>query len=228
MIQKDTGSISALRLIRLAKEADISRLALSQAIAQIYGVAEFIDRRVAISIRTGIILQWETFYKDYFGLVVNLSFVKIPIHRIGFERIIIMLEQLSTDDIITVHPRIIPTKKLEYTASDNIYIRPRTDYAIRVRNSIFPDRNLHGLSANNVHELKVRSMTLGERLIFGLKLFHETGRHLDTSTFTLCSGSRYTDDTTVPRVYFHNGHVVIGYQKVRVKDKKAGAREVIL
>ncbi|MBU1159674.1 hypothetical protein KKD04_00640, partial [Patescibacteria group bacterium] len=66
-------------------------------------------------------------------------------------------------------------------------------YAIRVRNVVEADEEFKNLSANQLKEQNIPGITLEERLIYEIKFFKETGKHLDIQNITLCAGSRYVD-----------------------------------
>ena len=66
----------------------------------------------------------------------------------------------------------------------------KESYLIWVRDREEADRKLRNLSANDIKERKLTTQTLLERMIHERKFFKETGRNLDTLTWTLCSGSR--------------------------------------
>jgi len=72
----------------------------------------------------------------------------------------------------------------------------------------------------------VKTETLKERLIHGLKYFIESGRHLDTLNTTLCAGSRYTDDC-VPIVGARNGQFDVYWFYQGENNINVGARQVV-
>jgi hypothetical protein len=83
-----------------------------------------------------------------------------------------------------------------------------TAYAMFLRDHVEADEENKGLSANHLARLKMRSITLLERLVLELWYNWRTGRHLDTENVTLCAGSRRSDGR-VPTVAFHIGMLVI-------------------
>lgn len=56
--------------------------------------------------------------------------------------------------------------------------------------NIEADEELKSLSADDLKEKGIESITLRERLLMELQYFNETGKHLDIDNWTLCAGSR--------------------------------------
>ncbi len=63
-------------------------------------------------------------------------------------------------------------------------------YAIWVRDRVEADEELKNFSASDLKRQSIAGITLEERLVYELKYFKETGKHLDIKNITLCSGSR--------------------------------------
>ena len=70
-------------------------------------------------------------------------------------------------------------------------------YAIWVRERVEADEELANLSADDLvakkAKMKFADITPLERMLYELKFFMETGKHLDIQNVTLCSGSRDSD-----------------------------------
>ena len=69
-------------------------------------------------------------------------------------------------------------------------------------------------------------ITLLERLLFELKYFRESGKHLDIKNITLCSASRNTDGG-VPGVDFYGSEVRVGKCNPGYAHADLRAREVV-
>ncbi|MBI2033910.1 MAG: hypothetical protein HYT13_02315 [Candidatus Liptonbacteria bacterium] len=82
------------------------------------------------------------------------------------------------------------------------------DYCIWVRDRVEADEELKNKSANDLKRENIPGITLEERLLYELKFFDETGKHLDVQKITLCAGSR-TPYGSVPSVYWHDGEVSV-------------------
>lgn len=85
-------------------------------------------------------------------------------------------------------------------------------YIIGFRRMIEADEENKNLSANELTKRNHKGITLLERLLLELGYFLATGKHLDESNVTLCTGSRYSDDY-VPRVSWHSDYrtVYVGW-----------------
>ena len=84
------------------------------------------------------------------------------------------------------------------------------DYVVRFHKIIEADPELKNKSANDLTQMKVKGISLLERLLLELGYFLTTGNHLDVENITLCSGSR-DSDCRVPSVRWG-----AGYRKVSV------------
>ena len=138
--------------------------------------------------------EWWGFYNEFFGIDVDFSGVRIPDDPGGFCRIIGMTPNFSAQHIFDVCNQNFTCWK---HAEDLIVQSDRTTengpYFIRVRDRVEADEELKNLSANALKNKCIPGITLEERLIFALKSFKETGKHLDIENWTLCSGSRFAD-----------------------------------
>lgn len=152
-----------------------------------------------------LISEWAIFYKEVFGIEVDFFDIFIPTKRAGFDRLLIILQGMTTQRIFDKCVELFTSWKRtekdldEFVKSDRI--AQNGDYAIWVRDRTEADEELRNLSASQLKEQKIPGITLEERLIYELKYFKETGKHLDSENVTLCSGSRdFVSD--VPDVSF--------------------------
>jgi hypothetical protein len=156
--------------------------------------------------------RWQGFYKKFFNRDFDFSGVQIPERVEDFNRLII-IPGLSLEEVWTVHKRHFFCEK--YTCSkldDTIVYNDRNvaggAYAIWVRDRVEADKETQGLSEDNLARQGLKGITLLERLIFGLKYFSETKKHLDQNGIvTVCSGSR-DQDGYVPDVRWDDGERV--------------------
>jgi len=135
--------------------------------------------------------DWRTFYRDEFG--IELGEVKVPEIRPGFDRLLVIAKGLTIQrayDKCVEHfscwkwadgdlDKAVPT-------NDRM---PNSSYAVYVHDRVEADEEHKNKSAETIWQDKIFGITLLERLLFELKYFRETGRHLD-KYITLCSGSR--------------------------------------
>lgn len=212
-----------------AVEVDFLNLAVDDwKLKQVLDVA-----RPTISDRTEVdmVKQWESFYLEQFGLTVDLSQVKIPPRRQGFNRLIIVANGLLMNRVYDTCAKRFKCWRynddLDASVKENDR-DPNRDgtYAIWVKDVVEADENLKNLSANALAEQKIKGVTLLERMLHELKYFKETGKHLDISNVTLCSGSR-SSDGNVPDVYWDDGGFRVSWDCTDDARPSLRAREAV-
>lgn len=140
--------------------------------------------------------DWEAFYKKFFGLYeVSLFGVAIPPKQIGFGRLLIIAQGITTQQVFDACQKKFPCHKyaderLDEWALHHERTAKQGSYAIWVRNKGSADEELKSKSANDLFAAKTPIETLPERLIHELVFFQETGIHLDRGSVTLCAGTR--------------------------------------
>ena len=151
-----------------------------------------------------LIQDWQNFYHSL-GINRDLSGIRIPDDPGGFDRVIIMAQGITPQAVFDLCQKEFKCWKWTDENLDEVITSDRTTkdnaYAIKVRNVVEADEEFKNLSANQLKEQSIPGITLEERLIYEIKFFKETGKHLDIKNVTLCSGSRW-DDGHVPRVYW--------------------------
>jgi len=157
------------------------------------------------------IKDWQGFYRDCFGIEMDFSDLKIPAERKGFDRLIIVAQGMTPQKLFDKCKELFPSWKWTDENLDEIVSSERTSktgaYTVWFRNkteSTGSDEDLKNLSAGDLKKRNIYGTTLEERLLFELKYFKETGKHLDIENITLCSGSCYPDGN-IPGVNWHNG-----------------------
>jgi hypothetical protein len=160
-----------------------------------------------------IVSPWISFYRDVFGIRTVFPGIKIPEKRDGFDRLLIIAEGMTSQKLYDKCAELFPLWKWIDRDLDEIVTSNRTAkngaYAVWVRDRVEADEELKNLSANQLKERGVSGITLEERLIYELKYFNETGKHLDINNVTLCAGSRCRDGI-VPDVGFDSGARGVG------------------
>lgn len=101
-----------------------------------------------------------------------------------------------------------------------------SSYTIRVYDRVEADEELKNLSAETLKERGIVCETLTERLLHEMVYFLETGKHLDTATWTLCAGSRYSDGF-VPRVRWGGGEFYVDGYRPQYSSPYLRARLVV-
>ncbi len=175
------------------------------------------------------IKDWQDFYRDTFGVEVDFSDLKIPDKQEGFDRLIIVAGGMTPQRLYDKCKELFPCWKWADKNLDEIVNSERTAengaYAIWFRDQVEADEELKNLSANDLKEQGITCITLEERLLYELKYFKETGRHLDIHNVTLCSGSRDSDGY-VPHVCWSYDRLGVywshlGYRCVHLRSRRA-------
>ena len=144
------------------------------------------------------ISSWENFYRDYFGLNIDLSVVSVSKKPIEGKWRLLVIADITLETLYAKCKGLFPCwlwtndnldKKVIYNERD----AKNGAYAIWARDEVEADEKYKNLSANQIKGMNIKTETLAERLIHELKHFKETGKHLDIKNITLCSGSRYSD-----------------------------------
>jgi hypothetical protein len=163
----------------------------------------------------GSLASWQEFYRNQFDLVCDFSLLPIPKQRKGFNRLIVVAQGLTIEDIFKKCQKHFPCGK--YTTRDLDVAVPTNDrcpkdgpYAIWVRDRVEADREHKGRSARYLEQKHIPGITLLERLLLELKYFLETGQQLDIQNWTLCSGSRRGNDD-VPYVRWGGSQLRVGW-----------------
>lgn len=176
--------------------------------------------------------EWQNFYAKYFNLKVDLSDMKIPTPRAGFERLLVIVPGISPNSVVAAQRNHFKT--WVYTEDlDKVIVHNNRDaangpYAIWVRDIVEPDKDYRNRSANWAQENQVSGETLLERLIHGLKYWDEKRKHLDVNGVTLCTGSRDSDGG-VPDVYVGSatGRVDVDWCNPSNAYATVGLRELV-
>src|SRR3989344_3808218 len=154
--------------------------------------------------------DWQTLYRQEFGIEIDISKIRIPKRVPGFDRLIVVAQGLTPEKIVSVLKGHMTVWKyadnLDTVKSDRKTDQP---YAIWIRDRQEADEELKNKSANQLQQEGVNCITLEERLLYHLKYFLETGKHLDEKNWTLCAGSR-DPDGGVPEVVWGPGGGVVG------------------
>ena len=172
---------------------------------------------------------WKNFYQKFFGIDLDLSQVRIPERRQGFNRLIVVAKGLTPNQVFETCQEHFPC--LRYTEDLDEITKGRNDrepdqtYAIWVRDRQEADKELKNFSANVLKEQGISGITLTERLLLELNYWSETGQHLDLRNWTLCSGScDYEGD--VPDVHW-DWRLEVGWSSSQEASPRLRARAVV-
>lgn len=152
-----------------------------------------------------LVADWEKFYRDL-GVAVDLSNLAVPKKQEGFDRLIVVAKGMTSQGAYNLCEKLFRCWKYTDESLDEVIIHEdraakNKSYAVWVRDRVEADEELAGKSFNDLANLKIPGITLTEREILEAKYFKETGKHLDISNWTLCSGSRNSDGG-VPYAYW--------------------------
>ena len=152
------------------------------------------------------IADWEKFYRDL-GVAADFSGLAIPKKQEEFDRLVVVAKGITPQGGYDLCSKLFTCWKYTDESLDEIIIhedRVAKDgpYAVWVRDRVEADEELADKSFNDLAKMKIPGITLTEREILEARYFQETGKHLDVSNWTLCSGSRDSDGY-VPDAYWH-------------------------
>lgn len=138
--------------------------------------------------------EWERFYLDHFGITIDFSGIEIPEQPTsGVWRLIFIPQGLTLNATILAMRKHFNVWVYTEDLDGSVTIHTRTSatsYAVWVRIGDEPDNEYLGKPTRTADMEGKMGITLLERLVFGLKHFTETGKHLDVKGITLCTGSR--------------------------------------
>jgi len=146
--------------------------------------------------------NWRSFYQREFGIV--LGNVDIQKARSGSERLIVVAQSLTVDEVLSHCEKYFPISFSMMTPVEN-YIRHEDrqathTYAIHIPSRFDYNKCDPVLTANAFVAAGQSGMTLLERLLLELKHFIETGEHVEgRSSATLCTGT-WMDSDFIPYV----------------------------
>lgn len=193
----------------------------------------FLNRRNPFEERQQMLAGWQALYKEI-GIVADFSGLRVPAKKRGFDRLIAIPQGIKIQQVYDVNAQLFGCWKYTSANLDETVTKNDRDpnhdgaYAIWVRERVEADEEWKNKSADQLRERSVPGITLLERLLYELKFFKETGRHLDVKNVTLCSGSRCRDGL-VPGVYFYefNGKVYVSRFSPGLADVNLRSREVV-
>ncbi|MDP3764652.1 MAG: hypothetical protein Q8Q95_03460 [bacterium] len=178
--------------------------------------------------------DWQNFYRKFFSLELDFSQVRIPEKQVGFDRLIVVAQGLTLNQIYEVCDKHFKC----WRYYDNLDVAIDWDkeernsnnghYAIWVRDRVEADEELKNLSANQIKEKGLKTETLRERKLHGFKYWSETKEHMDRNNTTSCTGSRVAGGG-VPFVFWsrHYSKVCVSYYYPGYSYSSLRSREVV-
>lgn len=170
-------------------------------------LGKFFHDRYAAQLEFPDVDKWADFYRRIFGKEVNLANLHVPAKPEYECWPIVMVPGISNNDAFDACKKQFG-KAWRYEGDLNtvrdIVKRSEGPYVVWVKAVVEADSDLANVSAEEIAERGINTLTLRERLILELKYFDETKSHLDIKNWTLCAGSRYAGGG-VPCVYWLGG-----------------------
>jgi hypothetical protein len=175
--------------------------------------------------------DWSKFYSKHFNIKVDFSEIKISeMPKEGKWRPLLIEKGLTNNKVYDASKRKFLcynyAEDLDKSVKKNDRDPKNGNYAIWVRDVVGADGVHKNKSAKMLQEEKISGITLLERMILKLKYFTETGKHLDISNWTLCSGSRYSDGH-VPIVFCGFSQFMVGWCSAEFSGESLRSREVV-
>ncbi len=176
-------------------------------------------------------IEWQEFYKKYFGVIVDFSGVIIPPKPTGQYRLIFISLGLLLNATTVAMRKLFKVWVCNDDLDASVTVNTRTSvksYAVWVRIGVEPDEKYLGKSTRDADTEGKIGVTLLERLVFEVKYFVETGLHLDIKGVTICTGSRDSRGS-VPLVYFYptGGAVEVYWCAVARSHPTIGLRQAV-
>jgi hypothetical protein len=144
-----------------------------------------------------LVINWEEFYQKIFNISIDLSQVRIPEDKDGFNWLVILIQGMTAERLFDKCKEMFRAWKWTDKNLEEIIKSDRNQvngpYAVWFRDCVEADEGLKSFSVNNLKQKNIQGITLEERLLLELFYFWKTKKHLDINNVTLCSGSRYND-----------------------------------
>ena len=142
--------------------------------------------------------DWPRFYQEVPDMTPDFSGLVVPQDPGGYSWIVPVAKGLTANRVWAECKKHFPCYSyigddLDKAVPVNERAADKASYIIRVRDCVEADEELKNLSANQIKNRKLTTMTLAERLLLELWYFWRTGKHLDIENITLCAGSRSSD-----------------------------------
>ena len=169
-----------------------------------------------------ILAEWEKFFREIHKTKVDFAGIDIPEPEVDDNEhfwLSCIPGNFSTQRVYGGGMEQYSKEKFSDESLDEIldlsfgrdaWNRP---YIIRLQPNWEADEDLRDLSANMITERRINTATLKERCLLGDFLYWKHRKHLDSKSWTLCSGSRYWANGRVPFVCWRSD-----CQEMRVED----------
>ena len=178
-----------------------------------------------------LIADWQTFYRDVFGIEMDFSNLVIPKKpEEGNWRLLIIID-LLLEVLYAKCKSLFPcwrwtNEDLDKIVTENERTAKNGPCAIWAKDNTEADGEWKNLSADDIKGKGIKTETLAERFVHELKFFKETGKHLDIANWTLCSGSRCSDGH-VPHVSWNAVKMLVYWYFTDARDESLRSRQAV-
>jgi hypothetical protein len=175
--------------------------------------------------------DWQKFYKTNFDWNVDFGQVLIPVRpAYGKWRLLFIPKGMTMNLAFKTCEKLFTSWKYYDDLDKKIIKNIRntdSNYVVWVRDEVEPDSEFLGKSTRQADPEMLIGITLLERIIFEIKYFTETGKHLDIKGVTFCSGSRNSGGD-IPRAYLNSdGRFEVSYCDIDDSCSGYGVRRVV-
>jgi len=199
---------------------------MTSALATAEGFASFLSQESS----------WLDFYRKEFGLECEPLLVcpekRHPEVGKSFGRMIVVAQDIRMQCVFDQCQNHFNCHKhtemeLDAVVQSNDRLSASGSFAVWVRDCAEADEEHRYRSANALKQMNIFGITLLERLLYELKYFLETGKHLDVRNITLCSGS-IDIEGHVPDVFWDGEKMNVGWFSPDANYGNLRTREVVL
>ena len=176
---------------------------------------------------------WKKFYRESFGINLDIDSIQIPQDHDGFDWLIVVAEGMTAqkvyDKLFILFEGEI--SKVFGGSLDNLDSKPVRSaksgaYAIWVGRDLEADAAHLNKSYNNLKAQRVNGITLTECLLLAVLVRKITGMHLNINTTTFCSGSLSSDGEII-LISTNSDVLEIGRADRACNEHNLGTRKVI-
>ena len=226
------------RFFDIIRRIEEGTLSFKQVMSQLQAIAE--GRAKILPLKTEVgqdfdLKSWETFYKKFFNIPVNLSGVKTPDRtdwqKKEFTHLLVVAKGLTNNQVFKACQKQFPcstdySENLDTAVPTNERDPKNGAYAIWVRDDEVESKKVHrNMSAKMIEEANMKTETLLERILHELVYFSETGKHMDMDNRTLCCGSRDSSNN-VPNACWHNDNFHMDWNNINNGHCSLRSREI--
>lgn len=150
--------------------------------------------------------SWLRFYHEEFGLEFeDATEITVPPRQPGFNWLVVVPRGIELSQVLEACRKRFPVVVRGYNDIVSAVLEEARSnsehgYAVWIKHRQITDKNMLGLSVENIEDYGIPTIRLLEYLLVALKFFVETmdddgaGKYLDPTLSTLCAGTRLEGD----------------------------------